>query len=115
MSAAWPSSSAGSSAPWPPWSTGRPTRCCLARRASLLSVRVRLGIGAEQGGGIDLGVALGGAERSVAQQFLDRAQIGAGAQQVGGEGMAQSMRRGAVRQAETASEVLHRRLDMARA
>src|SRR6185369_14201536 len=42
--------------------------------------------------GIDIGVTLRGAERGVAQQFLDAAQIAARTQQMGGEGMTQRVR-----------------------
>jgi len=38
--------------------------------------------------GIDLGIALRGGEAGVAQQFLDRPEVAAGAKQMGGEGVA---------------------------
>src|SRR5690348_10391154 len=41
---------------------------------------------------IDVGVALRGGKRRMSEQFLDRAEIAAGAQQVRGEGMAQGVR-----------------------
>src|SRR5690242_17090331 len=64
--------------------TGGPSGCGEALQRSRL--RMRPGVGGEQAGGVDGGVALGGGERGVAEQLLDRAQVGAFAQQVGGEG-----------------------------
>ena len=60
-----------------------------------LPLRPRMGgaIDGAEARGVDVGVALGGRQAGVAQQLLDGAQIAAGAQQVGGEGMAQRMRR----------------------
>ena len=43
----------------------------------------------------------------MAQQLLDGAQVAAGAQQVGGEGMAQRVRRHAVGEAELVADVAH--------
>ncbi len=40
----------------------------------------------------DMGVDLGGGEAGVAEEFLDGAQVGAGLEQVGGEGVAQGVR-----------------------
>ena len=37
----------------------------------------------------DVGVDLGGGEAGVAEEFLDGAQVGAGLEQVGGEGVAE--------------------------
>src|SRR5262245_6323693 len=48
--------------------------------------------------GVDVGVALGGAEARVAEQLLDRAQIGAARQQVGGEAVTQRVRAAAARE-----------------
>src|SRR5882724_921880 len=45
---------------------------------------------------VDPGINLRGRERSVAEQFLDRAQIAAAGQKMGCEGMSQRMRRRAV-------------------
>ena len=44
--------------------------------------------------GIDVAVHLGSRERRMAEQFLDRAQVGAALQQVRGEGMSQTVRMG---------------------
>ena len=46
----------------------------------------------EQASYIDLGIALGRGQRSMAEQFLDGAQIAAAGQKMGGEGMSQSVR-----------------------
>ena len=64
--------------------------------------------------GVDGGVDLRGGQRGVAEQFLNRAQIAAARQQMGGEGMPQRVRRRAVRQAERASHARHRQLHDAR-
>ena len=48
-----------------------------------------------------------------AWQFLDRSQVGAGPQQVGGEGVAQGMGRGAGGQAQASPQPLHGGLHMA--
>ena len=56
---------------------------------------MRRRIGAEQPLGIDLGVFLRCRQAGMAQQFLDRAQIGARAQKLRGKRMAQRVRRGA--------------------
>jgi hypothetical protein len=42
---------------------------------------------------VDLGIALGGAQTDVAEQFLDGAKISAFAEEVGGEAVAQSVGR----------------------
>ena len=47
----------------------------------------------------------------MAQQFLDGAQVAAAAQQMGGKGVAQRMRRGRWRQAERAAQLRHAQLD----
>ena len=57
-------------------------------------------VGLEQMRAVDLGIALRGRQAGVAEQFLDGAQIGAGAKQMRGEGMAERMRRRRVGQAE---------------
>src|SRR5690348_14215712 len=81
------------------WTTRTRRRPQGLRRSRPRRMRMRLRIGAEQGRGVDLRIALGGAERGVPEEFLDGAQVGAGAQQVRGERVAQRMRRGAGRQA----------------
>ena len=53
------------------------------------------------------GIGLGGRERGMAEQFLDRAQIAAGGEQVGGEAVAQRMRGGVGGQAELEPGALH--------
>ena len=50
---------------------------------------MRLLVDVQQVAGIDVGVALGGAEARVAEQLLDRAQVGAAHQQVGREAVAE--------------------------
>ena len=50
-------------------------------------------IGAQKALGVDAGVFLGRRQAGVAQQLLDGAQVGAAAEQVGGEGMAHGVRR----------------------
>ena len=47
----------------------------------------------------------------MAQEFLDSAKIAAARQKMGGEGMAQGVRRGIVRQVEGATKLLHFALD----
>ncbi len=64
-------------------------------------------IGIHQVGTVHLGVNLGGRERGVAQQFLNGAQVAAGAQQMGGEGMAQGVGCGAGGHAESGPQLLH--------
>ena len=60
-----------------------------------LAAGVRAGVNFHHLLGIDFGVGLGGGQRSVTLEFLHRAQIAAVGQQMGGEGMAQRVRRGA--------------------
>ena len=78
--------------------------------------RARMGgaIGLHQAGAVDRGVDLRRRQRGMAEQFLDRAQIAAAPQKMGGEGMAQSMRRRAVGQAERAAQPRDGELDDAR-
>src|SRR4029450_2233221 len=64
------------------------------------SAGVGAGVSLEQVLAIDLGIALRGREAGMAEEFLDGAEIGAGAQQMRGEGMAQRMRRRRLGQAE---------------
>src|SRR5437879_8349588 len=73
-------------------------------KLSRLRPRMRRAIDGAEAGRIDVGVALGGREAGVAQQFLDGAQIAAGAQEVRGEGVTQGVRRHAVGQPELRSE-----------
>src|SRR5262249_37368825 len=80
------------------------------RQRAPLSLWVRLRVGSQQAGGVDGGVALGGGERGVAQQLLDRAQVGAGAQQVGGERVAQRVGRRALGEAKPAAQARHQPL-----
>lgn len=47
----------------------------------------------KEAGEVDLGVALGGRQGSVAQQFLDGAEIGALGQQVRGKAVTKRVRR----------------------
>src|SRR5258708_19328161 len=56
---------------------------------------------------VDPGVDLRGRQRSVAEQFLDRTQIAAARQQVGGEGMPQRVRGCAIGQAKRAAQSRH--------
>src|SRR5690606_20056669 len=64
--------------------------------------------------GVDLGVALGGRERGVAEQFLDGTEIATTGQQMGGEGMAEGMRCRRFRKTQLAAQALHRALHLAR-
>ena len=63
---------------------------------------------------VHLSVNLRGAKTGVAQKLLNRAQVTTRAKQMGGEGMAQSVRRGTVRQAQQGPQALHRELHGAR-
>ena len=81
-------------------------RICATPRAAVTRRGMRGAIGGDQPGAVDGGVDLGRRQRGVAEQLLDRAQIAAARQQVGGEGMAQRVRRGAVGQAERAAQPL---------
>ena len=75
--------------------------------------RMRRPVHVEEPGGVDRGVALGRRQRGVAEQFLDRLQVAAAGQQVGGEGMPERVRRGGLRQAEPAAQRLDGLLDAA--
>src|SRR5580765_2206755 len=57
-----------------------------------MSARVRLFVDLEQLRGVDVRVALRGAETGVAEQFLDRPEIRPALQQVRREGMTQRVR-----------------------
>ena len=61
-------------------------------RSRRLRLRVRLLVGLDQLRGVDVGVALRGAEPGVAEQFLDRPQVGAALEQVRRERMPQRVR-----------------------
>ena len=52
--------------------------------------------GVEQVAAVDLGIDLGGRQAGVAEQLLDGAQVAAGAEQVGGETVAQGMGGGGI-------------------
>src|SRR5690606_37841903 len=64
-----------------------------ALRALTAFARVRGAIGVEQRRRIDLGVDLRRSQARVAEQFLQAAQIGAGAEEVRGEAVTERMRR----------------------
>ena len=69
-------------------------------------------VGVEQALGIDGGVDLRGRERGVAEEFLDGAEVGAPAKEVGGEAVAQGVRRGRGRQAEGRAQLRHAQLEL---
>src|SRR5215468_10346232 len=69
--------------------------------------RVRAAVNLKQSLGVDAGIDLRRRERGMAEQFLDRAQIAATGQKVGGKGMPERVRRGAVGQAERAAQPRH--------
>ena len=56
---------------------------------------------------VDFGIALGGAQRGVAQQFLNGAQIPAAGQEMGGEAVAQRMGRRRLGKAQERPEPSH--------
>src|SRR5205085_1072636 len=85
-----------------------------AESATLARTRMSAFVDLQQMRLIDFGVALGRRERGVAEEFLDGAQVAAGAEQMGGEGVAQGMRRGAFGQAQGAAHGLHQALDNTR-
>ena len=72
---------------------------------------VGAGVGLEQKLAVDLGIALRGREAGVAEQLLDRAQISAGAEEMGGEGVAERMRRRRVGQPKRAARPRDEELD----
>src|SRR6185312_5974589 len=84
------------------------------RSTRAAGARMGLVVDREQGGGVDLGVALRGRQRGVAQQFLDRPQIAAAGEQMGGEAMAQRVRRGRIRQAQARPQMLQAKLHQPR-
>src|SRR5262249_21996269 len=69
--------------------------------------RVGAAVDLEQPLGVDGGVDLRGRERRVAKQLLDRAQIAAAGEEMRGEGVAQGVRGGGLRQAERATQARH--------
>ena len=83
-----------------------------SRRRRASSLRVRRLIGRQQARRVDLGVALGRRQRGVAQQVLDGPQIRPRSQQMGGEGVAEGVRRHPVRQAQASAQGLDQTLDM---
>ena len=65
----------------------------------------------QQARGIDLRIALGGGERGVAEQLLDRAQIPTACEKMGGEAMAQRMGRRSGGEAQEKAQALEPVLD----
>src|SRR3546814_79219 len=98
------------SSPAPPLLTGERTAATQTPLGYMrtLSARpvpgMRRAVHVEQPGSVDGGVALGGRQRGVPQQFLDGAQVAAAAEQVGGEGVPERVGRGGLRQAEPAAQ-----------
>src|SRR5665213_2982104 len=86
-------------------------RVIKAESKPVSGARMRDAVDFEQPLGVDAGVNLGGRQRGVAEQFLDRAQIAAAGQKMGREGVPQRMRRRAVGQAERAAQPFHGELD----
>ena len=87
-----------------------PARARLAlAHPSLRQHRPRMGgaIDRIQALGVDVGIALRRRQAGMPQQLLDGPQIAAGAQQMGGEGVAKRVRRHALGQAESAAQVAH--------
>src|SRR5579863_3912515 len=64
----------------------------VARSGAAAGARVRAAVDRKQPLHLDVGVFLGGRERGVPEQLLDRPQVGAALQQVGGEGVPQGVR-----------------------
>ena len=60
---------------------------------------------------VDRGVDLGRTQAGMAEQFLQRAQVGATAEQMGGEAVPERVRRGPLRQAKRAPRLPHRAPD----
>ena len=69
---------------------------------------MRVAIDVEQPRRVDLGVDLRRRQAGVAEQFLERAQVGAARQQMGREAVAKRVRRQAVGQAEPRPRAAHR-------
>ena len=74
---------------------------------------MRLPIDLEQLRGVDVRVALRGAEARVAEQFLDRSQVGAALKQMGGEGVSQGVRADARARAAGSHVAPHQAIDAA--
>src|SRR5215470_15625081 len=72
--------------------------------------RMRLQVDGEQAVAIDLGIDLRRRQAGVAEQFLDLPQVGAGRQQMRGEGMPERVRCGSVRQGQAGAQVLDQKL-----
>ena len=68
----------------------------------------------KQARAVDAGIDLGRRQRGVAEQVLDRAQIASPSQKMGGERMAERVRRRGLGQAERAAHPRHRQLHDAR-
>src|SRR5882757_4565140 len=77
------------------------------RALSDLRPRMRRPVDGAEAGGIDVGVALGSRQARVSEQFLDGAQVAARTEQMGGEGMAQGVRRHAVGEAKLMAQLAH--------
>ena len=76
--------------------------------------RVRLLVDVEQPAHVEVGVALRGAELRVAEQLLNRPQVGAGAEQMGREGVPQGVWTDALRNRGCARRLAHDAIDAAR-
>src|SRR5436190_20062302 len=76
----------------------------------LLRAGMRGVIDREEARRVNLGVALGGREGGMAEQFLDRTQVATAGQKMRGEGMAQGVRRRRLGQTEKQPQLLHRHL-----
>src|SRR5262249_55583591 len=100
----WPSP-AMTTRPW--WRSARMVVACSS------GPRVRAVIGLHQTAQVDVRVALGGGEARVPEQLLDGAQIGARAEEVRREGMAQRVRRALGRGTAEERVALHQARDAA--
>ena len=58
----------------------------------------------DQVGPVNLGIDLGSRKAGVTHQLLDRAQVGAGTEEMGGETVAQGVRGGVARESEGAAQ-----------
>ena len=76
--------------------------------AGPLGARMGVAVDVHEMGGIDRGVDLGRGQAGMAEQLLQRAQIGAAAEQMGGEAVAQGVRRRPFGEAERAPRLHHR-------
>src|SRR5262245_2357526 len=91
----------------PRWRTDRIVVPCTS------SSRVRAVIGVHQAAQVDVRVALRRRQARVAEQLLDGAQVGAGPEQVRGEGVAERVRRRARRRAGGGDVARHQPVDAA--